>query len=99
MIQERLQWWIIVSGYFTFRKTFLENTAQQMTTENLGSKIPRAAVEKEKNHGGHFQPSHCVDNAHAPLRLLLTNMKRPWRCLGVIFENYSHNNINQIKKG
>lgn len=58
-----------------------------MTIENLESKIPQAAVEKEKNHGGQFQPSHCVGNAHAPLRLLLTDMESLWRHLGVIFEN------------
>lgn len=68
--------------------------------ENLGSNIPRATVEKgEKNqqHGSHFQPSYC-HSAQTPLRLLLTDTENPCRCFGVVFENYSHNNINQRGK-
>lgn len=95
MIQEKVQWWMVISGYFTFCKNFLENIAQQMTIENLGSKIQKS---KEKIHGSHFQPSHSGCNTHTPLRRLLTDMESPWRCLGVIFENYSHNNINQRQK-
>lgn len=56
IMQGRLQWWIVIPGYFPFCKTFVETIEQQPTMGNPGAKIPRTAEEKEKNMAATSSP-------------------------------------------
>lgn len=75
MLQERIQWWVIVPGFFPFCKNFVKNMVKTCVHvyEEFRVKYSQSCCRKEeKNMEATFSP---VKSPLAPLKHLLINME------------------------